>query len=98
MDTIGTRIKLVREAVGISQSQMGKLLGCGKSFISAIENDKSKLTIDQLTNLIVHYGVNSNFILVGKGSMFIAPEFEDAKDDILKELSGILIKYGVKKL
>ena len=95
MDTIGTRIKLVREAVGISQSQMGKLLGCGKSFISAIENDKSKLTIEQLVNLIVNYNVNSNYILVGQGEMFNPPKFEDVQNEFVQKVELVLKKNNL---
>ncbi len=40
--------------------------------------------------------MNLNWLVSGKGSMFNSPEFEDAREEILKEVDEILVKYGVK--
>jgi len=97
MFTIGQRIKRVRQELKLSQEQFGEIFNAGKSYISAVENDKSKLSVENLVKLLVNYNVNINYVLAEKGDIFIAPEFEDVKLEVLDEIDRILIKYGIKK-
>lgn len=97
MDTIGQRVKAVRQELKLSQEQFGQIFNAGKSYISAVENDKSKLSVDNLVKLLLNYDVNINYILGGKGEMFNPPEYEDIKTEVLKQVDDILIKYGIKK-
>jgi transcriptional regulator with XRE-family HTH domain len=98
MSSVGQRIKLVRQELKLSQQQFGEIFNAGKSYISAVENDKSKLSVENLVKLLVNYDVNINYILAERGTMFVASEDEDIQtEEVLKEIDRILIKYGVKK-
>lgn len=97
MLTTGQRIKIVRQELKMSQEQFGQIFNAGKSYISAVENDKSKLSVEHLVKLLVNYNVNINYILGEVGGVFNASEFEDVKNEVLEEVNKILSKYGIKK-
>ena len=95
MKTTGQRIRQIRQELKMSQEQFGAIFGAGKSYISAVENDKSKLSVDNLVKLLVNYNVNINYVLAGIGKMFIAPKFEDVKDEVLAEVEKMLKEKGL---
>lgn len=96
MTTQGQRIKKIRQALGLSQEQFGVIFDIKKQFVSSLEKDKTFLNNDKLVKLLVDFNVNINYLLAGKGNMFNAPQYEDVKGEILKEVDEILVKYGVK--
>ena len=67
----GTRIKQIRQYIGYSQEEFGKLFNATRSYISLVEGDKSKLSVENLVKLSLTKNVNLNFLLTGKGEMFI---------------------------
>lgn len=95
MSTIGQRVKQIRQELRLSQEQFGQIFDTGKSYISAVENDKSKLSVENLVKLLVNYNVNINYILAGIGQKFLAPQFEDVKGEILKEVEKMLKERGL---
>lgn len=97
MVTTGQRIKLIRRELKLSQEQFGHILNSGKSYISAVENDKSKLSVENLVKLLVDYRVNLNYVLGGIGQPFIAPEFEQVQSDLALEVRKILKEEGLIK-
>lgn len=97
MSTIGKRIKKIRQELRLSQEQFGQIFSAGKSYISAVENDKSKLSVDNLVKLLLDYKVSTNYILGGIGSPFIAPDFEEVQDELTLKVEQILRKNGLIK-
>ena len=95
MTSMGARIKEIRKKLQLSQEAMGEILGSGKSYISAVENDKSKLSIESLVKLLVNHQVNINYILAGVGNPILAPKFEDVEDVMEAKVMAILKKQGV---
>ncbi len=93
--SIGKRIKEVRQELRLSQEQFGQIFGTGKSYISAVENDKSKLSLENLVKLLVDYHVSIDYILGGIGKPFIAPKFEDVRGEILNEVDKLLKARGL---
>lgn len=96
MSTMGQRIRLVRNELKLSQEQFGAIFDAGKSYISAVENDKSKLSVDNLVKLLVDYDVNMNFVMGGVGNPFNAPKFESVKDEIMEQVKKMLDERGLK--
>lgn len=94
----GTRFKAVRQTLNLSQDAFAARLHLSKSAISAVENNKSFVSVEVLSTLFIDFNVNLNYLIVGQGQMFNSAEFEDVKSDILKEVDEILVKYGVKNL
>ena len=95
--TAGLRIKEIRKLLHLSQEALGEVLGSGKSYISAVENDKSKLSVESLVKLLVNYRVNINYILAGIGKPILAPEYEEVESDMESKVLEILKKQGVIK-
>lgn len=70
----GKRLKQIRQVLGLSQDELGSVLGISKQFYSNIENNRTKLNNDKLVLLCTDYNVNINYLLVGKGEMFIGQD------------------------
>ncbi len=89
MDTEGKRVKAIREKLQLSQDKFAEIFSSGKSYISAVENDKSRLSHDSLVKLLLDYQVNINYLLAGIGSPFINTDMQDDFEsrvlEILKE-------------
>lgn len=97
MKSQGSRLKEIRSQLRLSQEEFGKQIGLTRAAIAAVEAGNNKFSNDVLCKLILTFNVNINYLLVGKGCIFNAPEFEDVKAEILNEVNEILVKYGIKK-
>jgi len=68
--TIGQRIKLLREYLGLTQEEFAKHLNLNRSYISHIEKNK-KQPSDKLLRLISHtFGVSYEWLKYGRGEMW----------------------------
>ena len=95
MQTTGSRIKKIRQELNLSQEQFGKIFNTGKSYISAVENNKSQLSVESLVKLLLNYNVNINFVLGGIGQPFLPQSFEQVQDELTQKIEDILRKKGV---
>ncbi len=95
MATMGKRIKQIRQELKLSQEQFGKIFGSGKSYISAVENDKSKLSIENLVKLLVNHNVNINYILGEIGQPFNTKPFAEVENELEQKVLEIMKKHGV---
>ena len=97
METQGIRIKKIRQALNLSQDDFGKIFDISKQFVSLLEKDKTFLNNDKLVKLCIDYDVNINYLLTGKGQMFIAQQFEEVQDELTQKVREILKQEGVIK-
>ena len=71
---IGDRVKKVREHMGVSQKDFSVALKASQGVMSDIERSKKDISRNLLVNLIIRYpDVNMNWLLTGRGEMFLAP-------------------------
>ena len=54
---LGKNLKRIRTAKGISQGEIGRILGVDKGFVSNIENGKTNPTLATITKLAKAVGV-----------------------------------------
>ena len=54
METFGSRLKLARTLKGLSQQELGNIIGLTKQSISRVENDKIFVSKEILCNLIIN--------------------------------------------
>ena len=97
MTTFGKRLKQARQLKELSQEDFGKILGLTKQSISRVENDKTFVSKEILCNMIVNFNLNINYLLTGKGQMFL-PELEESatsKSEIALEFEKILKEKGL---
>lgn len=74
--TMGERIKYIRQALGYSsQEEFAIYLSATKQYVNLVENNKSKLSIENLTKLMADHNVSANYILAGIGHPFL-PKWE----------------------
>lgn len=72
MCTQGERIKRARKHLQLSLQQLGQVLNVSRQYLSKIEKNERLLNNHKLSILISKYNINANYILTGKGNMFIA--------------------------
>jgi len=70
---IGKRFRLIREKIGITQSDLGEKLGIQFQHVSKYERGETVPTWENLIKLNELYEVNINWLLTGKGKMFLSP-------------------------
>lgn len=78
MSSFEERFKLLRKKIGLTQKEMAKELEVPFTLISKYECGKIKPSVEMLIKLALKYRVNLNWLLLGKGNMFI--EIESEKD------------------
>lgn len=71
MTTQGKRLKKIRLALGLSGEDFGKQIGVSKQYVSNLEADRNVLNNEKLVSLLFDFGVNLNYLIAGKGEMFI---------------------------
>lgn len=97
METQGSRLKEIRKELKLSQEELGKQIGLTRAAIAAVEADNNKFSNDVLCKLVLTFDVNINYLLVGKGNIFNAPEFEQVKNELAHEVRKILREEGLIK-
>lgn len=97
MTTQGNRLKKIRKELRLSQEEFAKQIGLSRAAIAAVEADNNNFSQDVLCKLILTFDININYLLVGKGNIFNAPEFEQVKDELALEVRKILREEGLIK-
>ena len=73
---MGSRVKLIRKELKMTQEQLAQRLGIGKAALSMIETGKCGLSARNQTILVQDLNVNPDWLETGKGQMFNAePDF-----------------------
>ena len=91
MSSIGSRIKKIREELRLTQEQFAEVFGFNRAFVSAIEKDKSKLSVDNLVKLLLTYKVNMNYVLGGIGDMFL--QDKSGASDVDAHIKKVVAEY-----
>jgi transcriptional regulator with XRE-family HTH domain len=73
-NTIGKRIRQIRDQIGLNQNDLAEHMGCGRSNISLIENGKNFPSGNILIALKSKYNVSLDWLFSGQGPMFIEAE------------------------
>ncbi len=77
------------------QEKFGEKIGLSKSGVSAVENDKTFVSVEILRTLFVNYDVNLNYLIVGSGNIFNDEKNDDVKNDFTFRVEEILRKNGL---
>lgn len=82
------RLKLIREKTGISQAKFAKSIDTYQEKIADIEIDKQKIPIKLAEKIRDIYGVNFEWLLAGKGEIYV-------KNQVAQSLQDIKQKYNL---
>ena len=78
MTSTENRLKILRESLGLTQSELARPLQISGAAISIIESGKRQLSDRLAHSLSVEYGVSERWLLTGEGDMFpVHPEDEE---------------------
>lgn len=85
MNNINTRIKFLRNALKLSQTDFGKRLGLGRSYISAIELGQRTIKDRLIFEICREFGISEKWLRTGEGEMY-APKAHPSKVTSMLEL------------
>ena len=101
VSTVSSRIKAVREALGISQRAFSKGIYLSQSFYAKIETG-ARNPNERVYELISNkYNVNKDWLITGKGDMFSAapPDVElNQLVEIIRELDPLFREYIIQQI
>lgn len=63
MNTIGERIKDLRESKGLSAKELAELLDINQSTYSKLENDKKSIAVSELKRITEFFRVTADYII-----------------------------------
>jgi len=97
---IGMRLREARDTIGITLDKMHEITGFSKSLISAAEKGSKKPSAIHLFALVEHFNVDINYILTGKGQLFIGapkelPENETKEKALLREMNALMENHDM---
>jgi transcriptional regulator with XRE-family HTH domain len=87
MNTKNERVKLLREALGLSMEKFGEPIGVTKSAINRIEKGNNDLSVQMAKAICRIYRVDYFWLTEGEGEMFI--EFPETILDQMVEEYGL---------
>lgn len=64
--TVGERIKYLREKNGESQEKLGEAIGLSQNSISKLEKGETQLTLENQRSLVKHFNVSHDYLISGK--------------------------------
>ncbi|TGE08281.1 helix-turn-helix domain-containing protein [Hymenobacter fodinae] len=78
MESIGDRIKQVREKADLSQKAFGKRIGISQTAVTALENNQSEPRLGTFYKIVEEFRVNADWLRAGAGQMKLdAPQPTD---------------------
>lgn len=97
-NTIGSRIRYVREKLGYTGEEFGKCLNVTKVAISNWENDNRKPDLDTIVRIANLGNVSTDFILCNtKNEDKVISKYEIDGDDVIFEVSKEVYPNGISK-
>lgn len=68
---INSRVKTVRNQLGLTQIEFGRKTGISQGHLTSIENDKRTVTEKTLKVICATFNVNEEWLRTGNGEMFV---------------------------
>ena len=81
-----TRLKELRKALGLKQVEMAQQLGVTRPTYSLFENGKKELQTKYINLICATYKVSEEWLLYGKGDMFVSASCHAEMEAILNRL------------
>jgi len=105
MSNICFRIKQLRNDISLSQDKFSDKIGISRDVLAKIETGKSMPTVETITNIVIYFHINSEWLLTGVGSMLKSEQSTPIYSSVVKESSitsnksdNELINYTIEKI
>jgi transcriptional regulator with XRE-family HTH domain len=92
---LAENLKKVRIELGLSVAKFADKLEMSANTLTNYEQNRREPSLNLFVQLNKKLNVNLNWLVSGKGEMFNAPEYEDVKAEILKEVEKMLKERGL---
>ena len=96
------RLKRLRKTLGLSQEEMGKKIGVGKTSISKLESGENNPSERTVLLICTTFNVNETWLRTGEGEMFIQrtrnQQITDFLGDLIKEEDGTFKKRLIEAM
>ncbi len=89
---IGDRLKKFRNYLKLTQRSVAETLNCNQATIADYEKGRILPSIKVLYNITENYNLDINWLLTGKGEMFLAESGETSKDERIMQLENEIAK------
>lgn len=96
-DSLGMRIRELRNNKKLSQKEFGKLFALAESTIGMYERDERKPDYDTLLKLSDYFGVSTDFLLTGKPTGQLAMDLENPQN-IIESREQVRFPIRLKKV
>ncbi len=99
--SLGLRIKSVRLFAGLSQVAFAERLGVARSYLSEVESEKGKPSIEMITGIAANFSdIDPSWLLSGRGQMIVGQQpgaiLGAVRTIVVSELTGRPAKKGAK--
>jgi transcriptional regulator with XRE-family HTH domain len=94
IDNIDKRILAIRKQKSLNQKNFSKLIGVTQSYIAIVEHGKQNPSINFIMSVLKATKVSANWLLLGKGSMYLPIKKEKPE---IKEINEDRAAYGADK-
>ena len=82
---MNNRIKNIRKVLNLTAKELSEKIGIPYRTIVNYENGTRKASSDFIEALVIHLGINSNWLLTGKGEMFISNNEKENSNNFILE-------------
>ena len=94
------RIKEIRKKLNLSVAKMAEKIKIPTRTITGYERNERTPSVEFVAQCCTILNINANWFLTGKGEMFLASqnfasEYENVKNDILKEVQKMFKEKGL---
>jgi transcriptional regulator with XRE-family HTH domain len=95
MATVGQRLKVLRELLGLSQKEFAEKIGVHWMTVSRYELGKSKPKWDFLKRVMETFNVNPIWLSEGKGDVFLVKTTKGNISSLYSEFDNIMEKHAL---
>jgi transcriptional regulator with XRE-family HTH domain len=88
------RLRDIRKAIGLNQSEFAAKLGMKQGGYSQVETGENALTEQNIKLICLTFGINESWLRTGAGDMFITKDLADTPEE--KELLGIFRRLSAE--
>lgn len=88
MESIGSRVKVVRKALNLTTTKFGERIGIKNPSVSMIETGKSNPSDRTILSICREFNVNENWLRTGEGEMFTERSRQQEIEKFLSDVAN----------
>jgi transcriptional regulator with XRE-family HTH domain len=98
MATMGQRIRMLREELGLKQADLGKMLGKSDATVGDYENDRTKPDIAKLHIMMKLFGVSMEYLTGHSDARYTVNETDGDDPEIRRIIDAAMRRKEIRLL